>query len=841
MEENKRSEKNIPEDADVVLSENNSAESESAAGSVSAKDLLGKLKKNMSGSKKRNKKGVREPSEHEFSESSGKNEEFDIHTVTDGEIEGLFAGKLFDHKSAEADREVGEEEFLSSETELDDGTSEENNQPLNETESAEDTINTGSSPVGDATEISDSQAVSDLADGISDDGNFDADTTLADDSEYISDADDVGVSQESTAYDDFDSDDGVDDTDVQLMMAFGMEDELAKTVGFEKAAELSGNADETGKIFIPKRRKHKSAPDSNDHTEFTSPDQIKPILNGYKFRYRVMLVRMLCCAILLVLSFLFENLGAFGAKIPSWMDSSTYPVVYTMLGLQFVVLGGALVWEKLRDGFSEIVHFSMTANSAMAVMIAFTVVYDLIMCFMHLHSAPLGIRFFGFPVIVMIMASLIGEYMDLRREIFCFNVVASKKHKYVIESLSEEQASLEINAFADFMPADASIFRIGETDFVDGFYSRMRTSVSGQRAMNALVPVTLAAAVIFFVWDLIIGKNADLAFRVAQYTMNMAMPAICMLVFSYPFFKASKMAYRTGSAIIGGKSLEEYSTSSSAITFEDKDVFPAAGVMVKSIKTYGDSRIDYIIYNVASLFMAVGGPLAEVFESATKELEHSDDVELTDVVQGGLEAYVSGEHVYCGNADYFTQNGLDVPYDPEDDALRGEGSVSIMLLAIGGKVVAKLYIQYMLDRDFEITLKQLSKLGICVGIKTFDPNITDVMLNSKVRLAEYPVKILRCRTAEDVAVSSEHTESGVVSRKSVKSMMYAYSLCEKVLHAMKTGVMLKVLSTAFALVIVALLLLFGVGESVYSWQIALYQLIWVVPTVLITKLYVSKN
>ena len=71
--------------------------------------------------------------------------------------------------------------------------------------------------------------------------------------------------------------------------------------------------------------------------------------------------------------------------------------------------------------------------------------------------------------------------------------------------------------------------------------------------------------------------------------------------------------------------------------------------------------------------------------------------------------------------------------------------------------------------------------------------------------------------------------------------MYAYSLCEKVLHAMKTGVMLKVLSTAFALVIVALLLLFGVGESVYSWQIALYQLIWVVPTVLITKLYVSKK
>ena len=32
-------------------------------------------------------------------------------------------------------------------------------------------------------------------------------------------------------FDDFDSDDSVDDTDVQLMVAFGMDDELVQTVG----------------------------------------------------------------------------------------------------------------------------------------------------------------------------------------------------------------------------------------------------------------------------------------------------------------------------------------------------------------------------------------------------------------------------------------------------------------------------------------------------------------------------------------------------------------------------------------------------------------------------------
>ena len=177
----------------------------------------------------------------------------------------------------------------------------------------------------------------------------------------------------------------------------------------------------------------------------------------------------------------------------------------------------------------------------------------------------------------------------------------------------------------------------------------------------------------------------------------------------------------------------------------------------------------------------------------------------------------------------------------EDEILRGQSSVSIMYLAIDGEVAAKLYIQYTLDRDFEVTIKQLSRLGICVGIKTFDPNITDLMLDRSISLADYPIKILRCRTIDDLAVSSEHTESGVASRRSVKSMMTAYSLCEKVLHAMKTGTMLKVLAMVFSFVIVALMILVKLSGSVSSWHAVLYQLAWMVPAVLITRIYVGKN
>lgn len=646
----------------------------------------------------------------------------------------------------------------------------------------------------------------------------------------------ASASETGEPFDDFDSDDSVDDTDVQLMVAFGMDDELVQTVGLDKAAELSENADKTGKLILPKEKKKE-----REEVEFTSSDQIKSILSNYKAKYRLLLLRLLGGGLLLIFSFLFENLSEFGAKLPNWMDSRTYPVVYTMLGFQLLVLAAVLVKDRLVEGYRSFSRFQLTPDSALFIVTAFSAVYEVLMCILHFHAVGDKIRFFNFPVILMIFISLIGEYMDLKREIFSFNVIASKKHKFAIESLSEKQATLETAAFAGFMPENSSIFRIAETEFVDGFYSRMKTSVSLRRVINVLLPLSFGAAIVFFIWNLIIERSVSSALTVAEYTLIFGVPFITMLVFSYPFYSASKRAYKIGSAVIGGSSLEEYSCTSSAITFEDKDVFPASGVMVKSIKTYGDSRIDYIIYNVASLFMKVGGPLAEVFESATRDLEHTEDVKLTRVVAGGLEAYISGEHVYCGSFDFFAENGLNVPGDPEDEALLDDGAVSIMLLAIDGEVVAKLYVQYMFDRDFEVTIKQFSRLGICVGIKTFDPNITDEMLNRKIRLSDYPIKVLRCRTIDDLSVSSEHVESGVVSKKSVKSMMQAYSLCEKVLHAMKSGIMLKILSMAFAFLIVALVLLFGVGGEICSYHAALYQLIWVVPAIFITRLYVTKN
>ena len=72
------------------------------------------------------------------------------------------------------------------------------------------------------------------------------------------------------------------------------------------------------------------------------------------------------------------------------------------------------------------------------------------------------------------------------------------------------------------------------------------------------------------------------------------------------------------------------------------------------------------------------------------------------------------------------------PYDAEDKKIE-ESSVGIMYIAYQGQLAAKVYVQYTIDNEFEQILAQLYKTGMCVGIKSFDPNIDDVLLSKKIK------------------------------------------------------------------------------------------------------------
>ncbi|MBR5616033.1 MAG: YidC/Oxa1 family membrane protein insertase, partial [Clostridia bacterium] len=149
------------------------------------------------------------------------------------------------------------------------------------------------------------------------------------------------------------------------------------------------------------------------------------------------------------------------------------------------------------------------------------------------------------------------------------------------------------------------------------------------------------------------------ALTVSYITMLLTLPSCAFIAFSYPMYLASGFAYEKDSAMIGEASLGEYADAS-VVSFDDKEVFPARGVRVRNVKVYGENRIDHVIYAAASVFHVVGGPLADVFETATGELGYAENVKLTRLDRDGIESRVDGGTVLIGRAAFVNRYGYSV-------------------------------------------------------------------------------------------------------------------------------------------------------------------------------------
>ena len=86
-----------------------------------------------------------------------------------------------------------------------------------------------------------------------------------------------------------------------------------------------------------------------------------------------------------------------------------------------------------------------------------------------------------------------------------------------------------------------------------------------------------------------------------------------------------------------------------------------------------------------------------------------------------------------------------------------------------------------------------------------------------------------------MSVPEESSDSGLVSRNSPKSLLQAFALCNKVLNTAKAGIMVKMLSIVFSVLLMAFLLVFASQTTIPSLYVALYQLFWMIPVYLISK------
>ncbi|HBL83701.1 MAG: hypothetical protein A2Y17_08825 [Clostridiales bacterium GWF2_38_85] len=626
----------------------------------------------------------------------------------------------------------------------------------------------------------------------------------------------------------------LDATDINLRLAFNMldsdvdiPDDMKNLPDQEIFDKASGN----------KKRKNKKAEatvqrddnleidveDELDY-EYTSHEQdgeVESILKKAIKSWRIKLALVFVFAI----GILFIETATKTSTIhPIFLRQGRYGLLYTLVDLQLLFFITITMLGSIIKGIKDLFKLTPTIDSLLFVSILLPAINTVFVAFSNPTASSLTL--YNLAGAATAFFVVIAKLMQSKRDFGCFEILSDDRPKYAAESI--KGGTREADEFYKYLLEDSEIYTVKRTDFVGGFFKRITTRARSEDIILWQLLIVIVSAVLIFAIGFMKGENVLNSYKYASALIATAFPISAVFISILPTYKSNKLARRSESALIGNAFTEEYD-SAAVISFADTEVFPASNVKLTSLKTYGDFRIDMVIQDTARIFSKIGGPLSIVLNKAlSEEAPALMNFKLIDCASDGLLVSAEGKDIYIGKRAFMRNFRFIAPVEDGDNDFEA-GNGSIMYVAIDDELAAKLYIKYQINPRFDSLLKDMYRAGMCVGIKTFDPNISNELLVKTVRFTKCPIAILKADKPDDITGKSEVISSAIATNGSLHTFLKMFILCDKTRHSIKSNLVLSICSLILSIAIVTFLALTGSVSYLNSVYALMFQLLWLTP------------
>ena len=626
------------------------------------------------------------------------------------------------------------------------------------------------------------------------------------------------------------SSDGYNDAEHRIMSAMDFSKVLEDVYDNEKE-----NSDISAIGHIGDN-KSKSSQQSSHKTanEYTNPAQKKPFKDRYKQLYKSSKIRLLGACLFTLLLLGLETALSLDCKFPHFIDPVRNSRVLILVSFQLFLIVFAFFFDGFISGIKSLFSGKITSEFLSASFSFVTIAFGIYQAI----AAPKSPIIMFSPCAFCITATLLNEFRDLKREIASFNIVSSNMVKYSIDQYTPSAESLENDEFYNYLPENPTMLKINKTNFVENFVSNFHKHSKTKTHFLIASSVCFLSAIIVFFALFLLKKGFDTSFTYAFILFSAIIPSSMFTVFSFPLYKTSNIAFKDNSAFIGECVSDDFSEAA-VVSFDDKEVFPSYALKLLSVKVYGENRIDHVLFAATSVFKKLGGPLYDVFENASREIEKTDNVKIFSIYNDGIEATVNEEHILLGSASFMEKQNFIPMYTDDDQNAEAKNAKRIMYMASGGTIVAKLYLKYTADTEFSGVLQQLTDAGMCIAIKTFDPNIDTSLLAGEINIKKYPVRVIKCEDKSELSQVLQSSDATIISKGSSKSLLKVLTNCRKLSSVIKTGVLISFVSIIIGIMIAAFTLFAGVEGGINSLVIVLYQLLWMLVCNIVTRIYIK--
>jgi len=611
-----------------------------------------------------------------------------------------------------------------------------------------------------------------------------------------------------------------DNIDINLALALGSKEALENSVGYARVRSARNGFYDP---FLEEPTGDRAYGYSGE--EFRDAKQTEMIKSRYAIEQSKINKRFLSTFLLSIFILFFEHLPMTNIRIPYLSDWLDMPLFYYGVAVILSLLLILFSFKKIVSGLRASLFLQGEPFVPVSCLALLNLIYNVSVL---IFFSDRGIPVYNFAMAIFLLFGVADDAMRLTRERLAFDVVSDKKPKLSLEML-ERKIQAEASSGFSFKQD----FFVEKVNFVGNFFTRSgRRSVQFSEYFHELAFSALASLIISLL-SIYLTDDVSTAFTAFVFSMLICVPMQFLTVNIYPFFHLTKGLSRLGSAVIGDAVTEEYNDADT-IYLEDAEMFGKHGARVVGVRVYNDMDFYAILSYALSVFTIVGAPLCNVFDNAAHEIEKKENVKITNISVGGVEAVVDLKTVHVGNLAFMRSHGYFPKRNPDDEQKIESGQVCILYMAIGGELCAKIYLQYTVTQRFEKFAAEMLKNGVRVGIRTLDPNINEKMIATLRNDREVSIKVIR-PTPNELIPIGKHSDSGIVTSKNSHMVFKILEQCFNIKRIHQKQRQLRLIALLLGALISALLMIGNLYARIPSLYIAIYQLVWLVPSLIYTK------
>lgn len=536
---------------------------------------------------------------------------------------------------------------------------------------------------------------------------------------------------------------------------------------------------------------------------------------------------------------LIEIVPAFGLPILSIFMPEKSPITYLIIELAGLLVAAYISLSDIIAGLKKIIKRKFNTRTVIAVAIIAEMLHIIYMLISAIVSKTPATNSFAAPICLAVWIYTVNRFVNTIRVARGFNFV-SKRGVYC-EVMAADDSPIAADLRLASGGTNAKISYVVRTRHLSSYFKNACREDDCSIMLSRVYPYFLLAALVTALIGAIRGllSGGDfiaVGFSALCASLVTSIPITGLLCLEIPLGNSIGRLLHNGALLNGWNAVEKFGDTD-ALAINTTDLFPRGSIKVRRAVAVTDIAIEDVTLIAASVVIASGGALAEVFsELVNDEKKFISNVDsITYENELGISGWVKEKRVLIGNSNMMQTHRVIVPGGglarlEEFEGMKKRPGHQVLYVAVDSRLVGVYLLEYKASTSARNALVQLISDGTNIMLYTCDANIDVELITNVFDIPSRYISILNndgSRTYDSVTYAVTDKEEALLATDgTLKALSNGIRVAVRLKESQNLGLMIQSICFGMGFLFVAGLSCIS-SYAIDAAQIIIMQLVFV--------------